>query len=122
MELQGEFLNGDREKMLGVIKKVSEATGVPVDDITGPRRHKHILRARNFAILTCRDYVGASLPAIGRVFNRDHTTVINAIRRMDEVMTLDDIEDLETVAKAAGLVDEPGANQGPRNMAEGVSY
>ena len=69
-----------------IIREVSDATGVPVRDILGPSRTQHIVHARFLAIWRAAKETNLSQPQIGRAFNRDHTSIGNAIRRMDAKM------------------------------------
>lgn len=53
-------------------------------EIISLRRDKLACRARHIAMYLCKALTGASLPMIGRHFgDRDHTTVINAIQRVE---------------------------------------
>jgi chromosomal replication initiator protein len=54
-------------------------------ELVGPSRAATPLRARQLAIYLCRETTELSLPQIGRRFGgRDHATVLNAIRRVDQ--------------------------------------
>jgi chromosomal replication initiator protein len=56
-----------------------------VIDLKSARRDKHVVRARHVAMFLCRELTTHSLPAIGRSFGmRDHTTVMHALRRVQE--------------------------------------
>ena len=48
----------------------------------GERCHK-VARPRQMAMYLARELTGASLPMIGRHFQRDHTTVLWAIRKIE---------------------------------------
>jgi hypothetical protein len=63
-----------------IIKAVSEATGITISDILSPRRSNSVVRARHIAIYIIREYTRKSLPEIGRHTNRDHSTIIHALR------------------------------------------
>lgn len=102
--LKGNFVDMGKSPMRRVIAEVSLTTGVRVSDILGPRRDKPIVRARFMAMGICRKHCNASLPEIGRVFHRDHTSVLNAIRRVDELTTTKDRADMRKIAKRAGVV------------------
>ena len=55
---------------------------VTVDDVLSPRRAKMFVRPRDACIAAV--YVqrkDLSLPAIGRWFNRDHTTILHSVRK-----------------------------------------
>ena len=66
-----------------IIKLVALKHRVTHDDIVGPRRDREVVTARYEAIRLvkthCRDL---SFPAIGRIFNRDHSTILNALGRL----------------------------------------
>ncbi len=72
-----------------IIAKVSEYYDIPVDDILSPKQHKEVTLARQVSMFVSRQLTSKSLKAIGRYFNRDHTTVINAITRMEKSMLAD---------------------------------
>jgi len=61
-------------------------TGVTVNDMKSPRRDRAIIPARFEAIWRIKHKTMLSLPQIGRIFNRDHTTIIHAIRKHEERM------------------------------------
>lgn len=69
-----------------IIARVAENTGIPLDAILGPRRTKAVCRARDQAVWELRQKTRLSLPQIGRVFTRDHTTAINSIRNHEARM------------------------------------
>lgn len=107
MTLQGDYIFGEARPMARVILQTAKVSGIPAAEIIGPRRTKQRVRARFMAMAVCRDYTEASLPEIGRAFNRDHTSVLNALRQVDAKFSDKDIEDMETIARMAGLVQEP---------------
>ena len=73
-----------------IIKEVSKYFSVPINTLVGSRRSQYIAHARQVAMFLCRELTGDSLPAIGKVFgNRDHSTVIYAISRINERMSKD---------------------------------
>jgi chromosomal replication initiator protein len=64
---------------------VSSSYDLPRSTLTGPSRATAPLRARQLAIYLCRELTDLSLPQIGRAFGgRDHATILNAIRRVEE--------------------------------------
>ena len=73
-----------------IIAEVAERHDMAPDEVTGPMRWKRQCRARYEAMWLARQVKGKdgkplySLPEIGRVFGRDHTAVINALRRYEE--------------------------------------
>ena len=63
-----------------VISAVAAKWSLEPGDLTGPRRHRHLVRARQEAMYECRMQTGKYLTIIGRAFNRDHTTILYGIR------------------------------------------
>jgi chromosomal replication initiator protein len=53
-------------------------------------RHKSVAFARQVAMYLCRQRLRRSFPELGRAFgNRDHTTVMSAVRRVDTLRQKD---------------------------------
>ncbi len=71
-------------------KAVAGYFSVRMTDLKGPRRHKGIARPRMIAMYLSRELTGSSYPEIGLRFGgKDHSTVINACKRMTEIQTSD---------------------------------
>ena len=59
-------------------------------DFLSSRRSRHIARPRQIAMYLSKKLTTKSLPDIGRKFTgRDHTTVIHAIKKVEELMSAD---------------------------------
>ena len=68
-----------------IVRKVSQISRVAEKDIVGKSRKKDFVQARQAAMFLCRALLDVSLSNIGVYFGgRDHTTVIHAIRRVEE--------------------------------------
>ena len=63
-----------------IIATTASDHGLTVDDLVGKVRTRHISAARFEAMARIRAERKLSLPAIGRLFNRDHTTVLHALK------------------------------------------
>ena len=73
-----------------IVKVVAEAMQVKPQDILGDRRQQNIARARQVAMYLTRKITGLSYPVIGEKFGgKDHSTVINAEQRVEELMGQD---------------------------------
>ena len=84
-------------------RKVAEHYNMRLSDMIGPKRHRTIARPRQIAMYLAKNLTSRSLPEIGRRFGgRDHTTVIHAVRRIDELKETDHqiAEDLELLRRA----------------------
>lgn len=62
-----------------ILDKVSKRYGISVEEMKGRKRTKEISQARHIAIYLIRNITDQSLPAIGRLFGRDHTTILSAL-------------------------------------------
>ncbi|MCL2777675.1 MAG: chromosomal replication initiator protein DnaA [Polyangiaceae bacterium] len=59
-------------------------------DLLSKDRHKSIAFARHVAMYLCKHRLKCSFPELGRAFgNRDHTTVMNAVRKVDRLRSCD---------------------------------
>jgi len=59
-------------------------------DLLSKDRHKSIAFARHVAMYLCKHRLKCSFPELGRAFgNRDHTTVISAVRKVEALRTRD---------------------------------
>jgi chromosomal replication initiator protein len=61
--------------------------GLSIEDLCGTSRSRVLVTARHIAMYLCRELTDMSLPKIGQQFGgRDHTTVINADRKIRGLM------------------------------------
>jgi chromosomal replication initiator protein len=59
-------------------------------DLLSKDRHRSVAFARQVAMYLCRQRLKCSFPELGRAFgNRDHTTVMSAVRRMEALRSTD---------------------------------
>ncbi len=70
-----------------IIETVAEFYGVTPDQLYGESRHKTSAMARNMAIylLLQTNLTGES---IAKIFNRDHTTVFHARKRIEQLIAV----------------------------------
>ena len=72
-------------------------------DLIAARRARAVARPRQVAMFLCKTLTSRSLPEIGRGFGgRDHTTVIHAVKKIEELRSVDaqineDIENLRRI-------------------------
>jgi chromosomal replication initiator protein len=71
-------------------KAVAEYYKLRISDMLSPRRPRTIVRPRQLAMALCKELTDHSLPEIGSAFGgRDHTTVLHACRKMEELCETD---------------------------------
>jgi len=71
-------------------KRVAEHFNIRLSDMYSARRARAVARPRQVAMYLSKQLTSRSLPEIGRKFGgRDHTTVMHAVRRIDELKATD---------------------------------
>ena len=69
-----------------IIRKVSEHYNLRMSDMISARRSRVVSRPRQVAMFLAKTLTSKSLPEIGRRFGgRDHTTVIHAVKRIEDL-------------------------------------
>ena len=72
-----------------ILTFVSQKYGIPTEDIIGKRKTDAIATARQVAIYLLRELTEMSFANIGKVFNRDHSTVIHSCTQVEKRMMAD---------------------------------
>lgn len=71
-------------------RKVASHFNIRIADMHSARRSRSIARPRQIAMYLAKQLTQRSLPEIGRKFGgRDHTTVMHAVKRVDELRAAD---------------------------------
>ena len=102
--LQDLLRASDRRTTIDQIqKKVAEHFNVKISDMHSDRRSRPVARPRQIAMFLAKNLTTRSLPEIGRKFGgRDHTTVIHAIKKVQELVKNDSSlsEDIEILTRS----------------------
>ena len=69
-----------------ILNEVSHKFRVPLEDLKSRKRTSNIASARHSAIYIIKKLTNSSLPAIGKMFGRDHTTVMNSLDAVEKRM------------------------------------
>ena len=83
-------------------KRVAEHFNVRLLDMHSARRARAVARPRQVAMYLSKQLTARSLPEIGRKFGgRDHTTVMHAVKKIEELRTADSSfhEDVELLRR-----------------------
>jgi len=103
--LLGSALRGGPERRITVDeiqKTVADHFSLKQADLLSERRTRAVARPRQIAMWLCKQHTTRSYPDIGRRFGgRDHTTVLHGVRKIAELMALDDqiARDVETLTR-----------------------
>jgi chromosomal replication initiator protein len=68
---------------------VARAHGLEPNALTGKSRKQAITRPRNLALYLCRRHTDASYAELGRLFNRDHSTVMYGVDQVERALAGD---------------------------------
>ena len=68
-----------------IIRLVAREYHLRYSDLVGPDRYKTIAFARHVAMYLCKMRLKMSFPEIGKVFGRDHTTIISAVNKIRDL-------------------------------------
>ena len=86
-------------------RRVADYYHLKLADLLSARRAREVARPRQVAMYLAKRLTPRSLPEIGRRFgNRDHTTVMHAVKRIDELRAADRELDAD-VARLSQMLD-----------------
>ena len=100
--LENHFSGGaSRNLSLEDIQKEVEAFfKVKHSDLVGKSRARQITYPRQIAMYLCRQILDVPFNAIGEKFNRDHSTVLHAVKQVEEMMKQREVqEEIETLTQ-----------------------
>ena len=90
-----------------MIECVSRYYSVSVQDMIGASRVREILLPRQIAMFLGKKHLRVSFVRIGELFSgRDHTTVMNAVEKIDEKMQNDPqlLREVRAIEQELGVV------------------
>ena len=104
-ELLADLLRASSRRITvdDIQKQVARHFNIRVADMFSARRSRQIARPRQIAMYLAKNLTSLSYPEIGRRFgNRDHTTIMHAVRKVEELMVTetelaDDVNLLKSV-------------------------
>ena len=83
-------VNDRKVSVEDIQKKVAEYFNIRFNDMISVRRSRIVARPRQVAMYLSKTFTPKSLPEIGRMFGgRDHTTVMHAIKKVQELCKYD---------------------------------
>ena len=78
-----------------IFTAVFKKYGIKKEDIIGQKRNKDIANARHISIYLIRTITEMSLPNIGKIFNRDHSTVLTSYEKIEKRVFSDPVFNIE---------------------------
>lgn len=68
---------------------VAEYYGIRLGELVSGRRCRPLVRARHVGMYLAKEITDRSFPRIGRIFNKDHTSVIHAVQKIGREIKTD---------------------------------
>ena len=92
-----------------IMEVTAKFYGLTVDDLRHKSRLGSLVEARSIAMYLCRQLTDLSFPEIGRLFNRDHSTVMTSCKKVTghmatHVSTYNQVTELAGRIKGHGVV------------------
>ena len=87
-----DHVHMDKE-VVNIVSKVQDATGISYSQMRSKNRERETVLARQYAMYRIYDnlyHLGYTITAIGKMFNRDHATVLYGIKQMREALEVND--------------------------------
>ena len=81
-------LYNDQKHANRIINEICDFYSLTHAQIKGKCRVRGYIKARFIAMYLLRRRTGLTLKEIGRMFHRDHTSIIHAIKTIEEVLSL----------------------------------
>lgn len=86
-----------------IITEICKYYSLSIEEVKGKSRKREIVKARFIAIYIIRMETDFTLSGIGKIFNRDHTTILHSIKIINNTLTLkydtDISDDLRAIKK-----------------------
>ena len=67
-----------------IIEIVAEHSSIPVSEILSVKRDSEITLARHISMYLCRKYTKCSFKEIAKIFDKDHTSVMHGVDKIEE--------------------------------------
>ena len=87
-----DYINSNNKSLTveSIQNLVASHFNLNIAELLSPRRSRSLARPRQIAMYLAKQHTSNSLPDIGRKFsNRDHTTVIHAVKKINELIQKD---------------------------------
>ncbi len=94
-----------------IIQGVAEQYGIRTEDILGKAQTKECTLPRQLAMYLCRQQLKIPFIKIGELFNRDHSTVMTSIKRIQKAIDEND-PDINNAAHAVIRMSKMGEQTG----------
>jgi|SRR5690606_14253619 len=92
-----------------IIRTVSHISGVSIEEMLGKSRAQEVCYARFVCFYHMHKYLAMSKASIGRIFNKDHSTVINGLDVLQNEQSNTILQDL--LKQTEEMIKEEAKNE-----------
>ncbi len=89
----------------GVVKILAAHFGIKKEDLIGKAQSREIALPRKIAMYVCREVLKMAFQAIGKYFDRDHSTVMSSVKQIQKEIDEKNEEILEATMAASKVKD-----------------
>lgn len=94
-----------RHTSADVVHAVATVVGITPQDMASIRRFPRCNFARHIAFYICREEFGWSYPRIGRIFSRDHSTILHGINKVKDALAANHEKYVTAIAEAHAILE-----------------
>ncbi len=99
-QMLGDLLRKEQEKSLTpekILKALAAHFGITSEDITGKSQTKEYAFPRQIAMYLCRERLKLPFQGIGKIFSRDHSTVMSSVKQIQQEIDKKNNDVLEAI-------------------------
>ena len=78
-----EYLRDNIVRLDGAMGTLLQKNGLRPEDLKSKKRQENIAKARHVAIYIIRNLTSLPLQTIGQIMNRDHSTIMSSIEKVE---------------------------------------
>lgn len=98
---------GRRVRVVDIQRAVADHFMLSAEDFLGTSKVRALARPRQIAMYMARGLTPRSYPEIGKLFGRDHATIVHGVRQIDALVS-DDAELYDTIVAITDKVTAGG--------------
>lgn len=95
-----------------ILRAVAFYTGVSLMELVSHRRQHRLVQARQLAMYLMKRLTTATYPQIAETMQRDHTTVLHAVRKLDALVAKHDTDLEADIAALTRMIEDMDGGRG----------
>jgi chromosomal replication initiator protein len=90
-----------------IIEETARYFAIRPQDLTGPSQMREYVQPRQIAMFFCRNVLKMPFQGIGRIFDRDHSTVMASVRQVKQSLENNDLKIIEPIQTISRVLHKP---------------